>query len=163
MVRGPRPVPTHLKLLRGNPGHEKLNTDEPQPQQAPDIPPAPDWLTGYAFDEWDRIVTELYRLRLLTVVDIQPLAAYCQAYKRWRMAEEALERMGEKDLMTHGLILKGRSGNAVENPLAITAHKAAMAMVRYASEFGLTPAARSRISAADAIGTTAKKFDGLLA
>ncbi len=32
---GPRPTPTYLKLLRGNPGKRKLNKREPQPQIRP--------------------------------------------------------------------------------------------------------------------------------
>jgi hypothetical protein len=45
---------------------------------------------------WYRVGEELLRLGLLTVVDLQPLAAYCQTYDRWRMAEEALAKIAEK-------------------------------------------------------------------
>ena len=74
--RGPRPVPTNLKLLRGNPGHQVLNTNEPQPLLAPDPPRPPAYLDGHAAEEWDRLAAELYRLKLLTIVDVAALAAY---------------------------------------------------------------------------------------
>src|SRR5262245_62892177 len=64
---GPRPIPTHLKVLRGNPGKQRLNREEPEPMLPPAPPEAPEYLTSYARAEWERIVTELYRLKLLTV------------------------------------------------------------------------------------------------
>ena len=160
--RGPRPIPTHLKLLRGNPGHQALNKNEPQPLQFENVPDPPEFLTGYARDEWWRIIEELQRLKLVTLVDINPLAAYCQAFKRWRTAEEMLATMADRDALMNGLIIKSKNGTAVPNPIAVMADKAAAAMVRYASEFGLTPAARSRITAAHAENPDSK-FAGLIA
>jgi len=90
---GPRPTPTHLKLLRGNPGHQKLNKEEPQPAPPPEVPEPPAFLDGYARDEWWRVAPELLVLGLLSTVDLMPFAAYCQAYAHWRTAEEALQKM----------------------------------------------------------------------
>jgi P27 family predicted phage terminase small subunit len=120
-------------------------------------------LQGYAADEWYRIADELYHLNLLTTIDIAPLAAYCSAYARWRYAEEALARIAANDPVMSGLMVRARNGTPMQNPLAITASKSANDMVRYASEFGLTPAARSRIAAGVYTEGKAGKFDGLLA
>ena len=60
---GRPPTPTHLKLLRGNPGKRPIRP-EPQPEQPPTPPEPPDFLTGYAFDEWRRVAPELHRLGL---------------------------------------------------------------------------------------------------
>ena len=160
-LRGPPAKPTHLKLLRGNPGHQVLNKREPRPA-LPDKPPAPpDTLAGYAREEWDRIVVEAFRLKLVTPLDIHPLAAYCDAYERWRTARETIAEMAERDQLMHGLIVKTQSGGAAPNPLVLIAQNAARDMVRFASEFGLTPAARSRINAVEAIGEG--KFTGFIA
>jgi len=56
--------------------------------------------------------------------------------------------MAERDQLTGGLMIKTTNGNAIQNPLVGTANKAAADMVRYAAEFGMTPSARSRITAA---------------
>jgi P27 family predicted phage terminase small subunit len=154
-LRGPRPIPTALKLLRGNPGRYPLNLREPQPLLFEDAPKAPDFLDGYALQEWRRIIGELHRMKLVTLVDINPLAAYCQCYKRWRTAEELLASEP----------LKGKAGNGadVANPLIGIAEKSAAAMVKYAAEFGFTPAARSRITAGIGEARKPTKFDGLLA
>jgi P27 family predicted phage terminase small subunit len=160
MQRGPRPVPTHLRVLRGNPGHRPIR-DEPRPLVPDDCPEPPDFVTGYGADEWWRIASELHRLGLLTLIDIGPLAAYCVAYGRWKTAEEALAKIASNDPQTSGLLLK-RDNVVMQNPLVSVARKAAGDMLRAASEFGLTPAARSRIAAG--VGETQPgKFAGLLA
>lgn len=160
----PRPLPTHLKWLRGNPGHRPLHPEqEPQPEIPPKVPDCPEFLVGYACDEWYRVAEELYRLKLLTRVDIHPLAAYCQAYATWRTAVETVNGMAERDPTTRGLMIKGKTGAAIQNPLVLTARQAANDMVRYAAEFGFTPAARSRIASADSREGFVGKFDGLLA
>jgi P27 family predicted phage terminase small subunit len=159
---GPKPIPTHLKLLRGNPGHQRLNKDEPQPAIPPEVPEPPSFLLPAAQDEWWRISGELHVLGLLSNLDIQVLAAYCQAYARWRQAEEALAVFAAKDPATHGILIKAADGNARINPLLKAANAAAEDMVKFASEFGMSPAARARVAQGIAWREGAGKFDGLL-
>ena len=156
-------VPTHLKLLRGNPGKRPI-PPEPEPEIPANLPEQPEFLSGHAQDEWWRLAAELSRLKLLTVCDTMPFAAYCAAYSRWRNAEEALARMAEKDAVTSGLLIKSQGGDAIQNPLVGISRRAAGDMVRYASEFGLSALARARISAG--VGyeppSGGGKFDGLI-
>jgi hypothetical protein len=84
-----------------------------------------------AKDEWRRIATGLYHMGLLTLVDENPPAAYCQAYARWVTAEASLAKMAERDLLTNGLMIKTTGGNAIQNPLVGTANKAASDIVCY--------------------------------
>jgi P27 family predicted phage terminase small subunit len=163
MTRGPRPIPTHLKLLRGNTGKRPLNKDEPQPEPFTDVPDPPSFVTGYAADEWWQTATELHRLGLLTKVDVPALAAYCYAFGQWRMAAESLHRMQSCDPVMNGMIIKSKYGDAIVNPLVSIVRKHAADVVRYAAEFGLTPAARSRISAGIRGDNSQSKFAGLLA
>jgi P27 family predicted phage terminase small subunit len=162
IMPGPRPIPTHLKLLRGNPGHQKLNKHEPQPARTPEVPEPPAFLAGYAADEWKRVAPGLYHCGLLTIIDVQPLAAYCSAYSRWRTAEEVLRTMAERDPMTHGLLIK-RADGAGPNPMVRIAANAAEAMVSFAGHFGMSPAARARIAAGVGFEPPpGGKFDGLI-
>ena len=162
MKRGQRPMPTALKLLRGNPGKQRLPANEPQPEQTIEVPDPPPFITGYAADEWWTVGTELHRLGLLTKVDCAPLAAYCYAYGQWRLAAESLARMAANDRIMNGQIIKTKYGDAAVNPLLSIARKHAGDMVRFAAEFGLTPAARTHISAGTS-DTSQSKFAGLLA
>ncbi|MFH0298375.1 phage terminase small subunit P27 family [Bradyrhizobium sp. 31Argb] len=140
----------------------RLNKDEPEPLVPETCPEPPSFVTGYAAEEWHRIAAELYRLRLLTLIDIGPLAAYCVAYGEWRTARETLDKIAKADPVMHGLLLK-RDRVAVQNPLVYVARKAAHDMVRYAGEFGLSPAARCRIATGAAEVPGGSKFGDLLA
>ena len=42
-MRGRKPVPTRLKVIRGNPGKRALNKNEPQP--AGELADPPDWMS----------------------------------------------------------------------------------------------------------------------
>jgi P27 family predicted phage terminase small subunit len=159
-MRGRRPIPTYLKLLRGNPGHQRLNENEPQPQPV-ETPDAPDYLSGHALDEWNRVAPGLCVMGLLTILDVHVLAAYCVSYCRWREAEELLAEFRARDPTTKGLLVRSRSGDARINPLVKVSRLMAADTLRYGSEFGFTPAARTRISVGPS-AVPASPFDGLI-
>ncbi|MCC7369681.1 MAG: phage terminase small subunit P27 family [Chloroflexi bacterium] len=140
--RGPAPKPTKLKVLAGNPGHEKLNRTEPKPR--PVAPKCPTWLDLEAKREWRRVAPELERLGLLTVVDMAALAGYCQSYSTWRTASRALAE--------HGLTYEAANGNIRQRPEATIANKALAEVRQFCQEFGLTPSARSRMSLPEGFG-----------
>jgi len=137
MVRpGPARKPTQLKIIQGNPGHQKLTHAEPKP--TPVAPTCPSGLKGEAKREWRRIVPELERLGLLTLVDRAALASYCQAWGRAVSAEKVL---AEK-----GLVKETPNGYLQQRPEVSIAFKSWQAVRAFAAEFGLTPSARSRLS-----------------
>jgi P27 family predicted phage terminase small subunit len=157
---GPRPQPIALRLLRGNPSKRPIRRGFEPPQ--PPLPPSPpSFWTGYAREEWDRVAPGLHLFGLLTEIDVMVLAAYCEAFKRWKTAVEALDRVAALDPAMHGLLGKGGEGQARVNPLVRIASEAAADMIRVAAEFGFSPAARSRVAAGPLSGPS--KFDGLLA
>ncbi len=133
--RGPPPKPTKLKLLAGNPGKRPLNAREPDPEV--EIPEIPEHLATGACQEWERVAGELESLGLLTRIDRASLAGYCQAWARWVEAEEQLAKFG--------LIVKAPSGYPMQSPFLAIANKALEQMHRFSSEFGMTPASRTRI------------------
>jgi P27 family predicted phage terminase small subunit len=135
-MRGRRPKPTRLKVLTGNPGKRPLNNGEPRPEVA--IPDCPAELGETARREWNRLVGELAALKLLTNFDRAALAAYCGAYALWAEATEAIQK--------YGVMIKSPSGYPVQSPYVSVANRQAEIMMRIASEFGFTPASRSRIS-----------------
>lgn len=136
-MRGRRPKPTRLKLLTGNPGKRAMNENEPKPEAA--IPECPPELSPAARKEWERLVGELSALRMLTNLDRAALAAYCGAYALWAEATEAIQK--------YGAMIKSPQGFPIQSPYLAIANRQSEIMMRIASEFGLTPASRSRISA----------------
>ena len=135
-MRGRRPKPTRLKVLTGNPGKRPLNESEPRPDPA--IPECPPELGELAHREWNRLVGELAVLNMLTNLDRAALAAYCGAYALWAEATQAIQK--------YGVMIKSPSGYPVQSPYVSVANRQAEIMMRIASEFGFTPASRSRIS-----------------
>ncbi len=140
MPGGRPPKPTVIKILAGNPGKRPLNKAEPKPK--PVAPKCPAWLSKEAKREWKRVAPELERLGLLTVVDGGALAAYCQAYARWREAEEAIKR--------EGLVVQTGTGYLMPHPAVKIAEKAQQLIKAFCTEFGLTPSSRSRMSLPEA-------------
>ena len=57
-----------------------------------------------------------------------------------------LRKESEKDPINYGLVIYTKNGNLIQNPLVAIANKAARDCLRYGSELGLTPIARTRIS-----------------
>jgi len=135
-MRGRRPKPTRLKMLTGNPGKRRLNEDEPRPN--PNIPECPPELGPVARTEWDRLVDELAVLRMLTNLDRAALAAYCGAYALWAEATVQLQK--------YGAMIKSPTGFPIQSPYLSIVNRQAEIMMRIASEFGFTPASRSRIA-----------------
>ena len=135
-MRGPKPTPTSLRILRGNPGRRPLNTSEPKPPAA-DLDP-PTWLDGAAVEEWRRLAPMLNKLGLLTEVDSQAFAAYCQTWARWREAEDKIKEFG--------MVIKGRGGYPIISPFVAVANRAMNQMKAFLIEFGMTPSARSRVT-----------------
>ena len=87
--------------------------------------------------KWDRIVGELTSLGVLSSFDRGPLAAYCNAYALWIEATEAVQK--------YGAMIKSPNGYPTQSPYLATVNRQAEIMMRIASEFGFTPASRSRI------------------
>src|SRR4051812_21481007 len=135
-MRGRRPKPTRLKMLTGNPGKRPLNGDEPRPDA--NIPECPPELGPLAKQEWDRLVGELAALRLLTNLDRAALAAYCGSYALWAEATAQIQK--------YGAMIKSPTGFPIQSPYLAIANRQAEIMMRIASEFGFTPASRSRIA-----------------
>ena len=144
MKRGPRPTPTVLKLIRGNPGKRPINKAEPKPKPVR-RPRPPIELNADALKEWHRVAGELQKLGILTKLDLAALAAHCVAFSRFKSANEALRVMAAKDPVFEGMLIKTKQGNWIQNPLLGIARRAAADMVQFAVEFGMTPSSRSRV------------------
>lgn len=91
MQSGRKPKPTAVKALEGNPGKRSLNTGEPKPEKK--APRCPAWLEGEAKKEWKRMAGQMEKLGILTEIDMAAFAGYCQAYARWKEAEEFITQL----------------------------------------------------------------------
>lgn len=138
---GRPPKPTAIRVLEGNPGKRPLNDAEPKPKVG--LPSCPAHLSPLARREWRRMGRVLADLGVMTEIDGAVLASYCQAWADWCEAQQHLRsgvRFGESINAAGTLTI-------VESPWAKIAREAEARFMRAASEFGMTPSARSRVRA----------------
>ena len=137
-MRGRKPTPPALRVLRGDRRPAPLATDP-----APGIPPKPETIAGdpVASVEWDRMAGLLDARGILSQADLGILLVYCDAYSRLVAARSELAR--------DGLIVSTAVGAAKLNPAATAAAVAARELRTAAAELGATPTARARVPAAE--------------
>lgn len=151
-TRGRKPTPTAIKMLEGNPGKRALNKNEPKPTKK--APRCPAWLEDEAKKEWKRMGKILEQMGLLTDMDMAAFAGYCQAYARWKEAEEFLTQ--------HGSIVRTPNGYLQQVPQVTIAQTNLKIVLRFCEQFGLTPSARSRIAADNAAADPEDDMEQLL-
>lgn len=144
--RGRKPKPTIIKEMEGNPGKRPLNRNEPKPQKDKSLTP-PKWLGAEAKKEWRRVVPELDRLGLYTMLDKAILEGYCRAYAKWKEAEQFIMEHG----VSYKIPKKDADGKVVSIYVAqwpeVAIAKQSLDQVRaFCSEFGMSPSSRSRMS-----------------
>jgi P27 family predicted phage terminase small subunit len=137
-----QPTPTALKIARGNPAKRAIRP-EPEPEQLEQLPEPPAILGAAAAAEWRRLAPLLMQLGLLTKVDLPMFTAFCATYGKWFEAEEQLRQGGQSTWQR-------------------ISESASKEMRQYATEFGLTPASRTRLAGFGG-DKPASKFQGLLA
>jgi P27 family predicted phage terminase small subunit len=147
-MAGRKPKPREIRELEGNPGKRPLPANGPSyPVTLGKAPASLDRIGGA---EWRRISKLLTAAKVLTEADFKALEAYCTAYSIWRQAA--------------AVIKKGGPTYAVFDPkyLSISGEKIVMAHKRrpelgimaeylkimrsYASDLGLTPASRTKVT-----------------
>lgn len=137
--RGPKPQPTALRLLRGNPGKRPINEAEPKFDLTNTRPPK--GVTKEGRRKWRELVSRLQAKGLFTDADRDLLHNYVVAFERWMDAERVLTEEGTT--VSH----IDTNGNSVlrRRPEVDISRIYQTQMYRIASEFGMTPSARSRI------------------
>lgn len=143
--RGPAPKPTALKLIAGNPGRRPLNTNEPVPPSGEPVQPA--FLDASARAVWAQIVPDLAKCGLARSIDGVTLGRYCVNVVLWTEAVAFVRKNGSTYAIrdkptgeTPGKIIAIK-----EYPQSAMQRKLAQLLLQIEREFGLTPAARTRI------------------
>lgn len=144
MGAGRPPQPAKLLLLNGR-GDGKDSAGRPVPKPPNfrrNAPNPPTWLTREAKAEWRRVVPGLERLDLIKAEDRASLAAYCETWSRFVLANRILRKEG----LT---VTNPDSGRMSKHPAVAIAEAAAMQLRQFANDFGLTPAGERNVSKRD--------------
>lgn len=146
---GPRPKPSRTREVQGNPGKRAVNKREPVlPVKCPETPADLD-ADGAA--EWARLCAVCLNSRVLTLADRGIVEMAAQAYSTFIRSTRVLTVQGltyETSNTTGGKVIKARPETAIASD-AWRRYRAAIC------ELGLTPAARTRVEAADQADTDA--------
>ncbi len=101
-------------------------------------PSCPRWLHQDAKTEWQRIVPLLQSAGRCGLEYRATIAAYCQAYARWKQAEQRID--------AEGLTVKTPNGMLIQAPWVAAADRSFRKMMAVISLLGLSPADRSRVA-----------------
>ena len=139
--RGPRPTPTKLKILRGNPGCRRLNKNEPQPPADGILMPT--HLGPVAAARWAELLPLLQGVKVMTRADVEALARYCDTYEWWLATRAKLRKDGD----TYPILNDGGEVKYIaQRPEVSIAHKLSQQLRQLEQDFGLNPSARTSLN-----------------
>ena len=128
--------PSALKLLHGDFDKNPQLKNRKEPQHDGKSPTCPRWISGEARKEWKRLASELASMKVISQTDRSSLEQYCVAYQQWR---DSL-----KVIAAEGVMIDTPTGLR-EHPQGKIARECANLIHKMLAQFGMTPAARSRL------------------
>lgn len=139
-MRGPKPQPTVVRLMRGNPGKRKTNAAEPEVDALGVA--VPEELLGNddAINEWNRSIVPAIEAGLITAADRAIAIAHCDLWSVWRA------QLKEANSGPH-IIHVGQNKHPTPNPARGMANSTFQLLARVDAELGFTPSSRSRVKA----------------
>lgn len=140
-MKGRKPTPSHLKLVKGNPGKRSLNPKEPKPRRSRTS--APVHMSDKARETWGYVTGLLDRMGVLTEVDAVALEMMCEAYADYLGARAELDDFGSNYYET-----VNQTGGVMHrtHPAVAVMQDADRRIKSWLAEFGMTPSARTRVS-----------------
>lgn len=114
-MRGPKPKPTKLKILAGNPGRRPLPKNEPVFTGKPVMP---HWLKPDAVKVWKELVPRYEAKGLVTDGSSEQFAVYCTLNAEFRRAADQMpaSRIGRMDAIAQRFAMDPGSATRVQVP-----------------------------------------------
>lgn len=139
MSKGRKRIPAKILELRGSQYTNKnytcaYRTNELDPE--PRVPVCPQGLTKEGKTAWHKIIKQLQKYKILSLLDSNALERYAETYAMWKQAKEDTKK---------GLYFTDQKGIVRINPAVKIYNECCNILSRLETEFGLTPVARTRI------------------
>jgi len=106
---------------------------------------APENLTGAEVKIWHGLIPRLQDVGILTVTDLEMVVSYCIEYARYIECQRIIKKQGLTKMEAVGN--KGEEKEVPNVHLKIS-NEAIKNVMKLSIEFGMTPAARTRVAAA---------------
>lgn len=107
-----------------------------RPAVLTEVPPPPSGMGRAAAALWREVAALLVEARVLTAADLPALRQYAVVHQRWVDSCALVQELG--------VVMDGGK----RNPAVSAAQACETELLRYAGEFGLTPASRGRVPSA---------------
>ena len=137
--------PTKIKELQGTLQPCRQIPNEMQVAEVVELPAAPNYFDEFAQKEWDVTTTELSRIKMLHIVDLSILSAYCFEIGTYhRIMDEMDGKFTERTYDKDGKLRASKIA-----PQYNIAQEALKNAINLASKFGFCPADRASLSMPD--------------
>ena len=143
MARGRKKTPTRVKELQGTVEKSRLVENEMTAELCTTMPPAPEWLSEVAKQEWNKVTLELFNKQMLHQIDLRLIEAYCNAIALHIETEQMLRDKGRIQIFKNA---DGSLKHMQAVPYQKIANDALDRALKLATQFGMTPTARTSIS-----------------
>ena len=151
-MSGPPKTPSHLSLVKGNPSKRPVNKHEPKPPSG--VPPIPKHFDKQGKYWFKRIGEELDAIGVMTKLDGKALELLIEAYVEYRHHCDTLDREGYTYAVYSEDEADERKQREVRmikpHPASVMKSDAWKRIRAMLSEFGMTPASRSKVAATGA-------------
>tara|TARA_R110000824_G_scaffold281779_2_gene470090 strand:- start:239 stop:715 length:477 start_codon:yes stop_codon:yes gene_type:complete len=144
MGKGRKKLPTAIKEMQGTLEKSRIIENEMQVDLVSQLPEAPDLLSIIGVEEWYKVTSQLYNIKMLHKVDLRLIESYCNEMALYIECENDLRKNGRVDVFknTNGDIIRTQA-----KPFVKMKNDALNNALKLATQFGLTPVARANISA----------------
>jgi len=137
--------PTKIKELQGTLQPCRQIPNEMQVAEVVELPAAPNYFDEFAQKEWDVTTTELSRIKMLHIVDLSILSAYCFEIGTYhRIMNEMNGKFTERTYDKDGKLRASKIA-----PQYKIAQAALQNAIKLASKFGFSPADRASLNMPD--------------
>lgn len=139
-------LPSKVHYLHGNPSKKPAADLHDGFQPDVELPDCPAVLKGEAAKEYQRLGAELERYSLVSKIDRGTLAMIATEWGRYVWAEDKIRQLNKQDPEgERGLVDRSPNNYKVMSVYLQISRGAIALYLKMAAEFGLTPAARSRV------------------
>ena len=144
MAKGRKKTPTVLKEMQGTLRADRVLENEMIVDLVSELPEAPDLLSTIGVEEWYKVTSQLFNLKMLHHIDLRLIESYCNEMALYIECETELRKKGRIDIFknTNGDILRSQA-----NPLVKIKNDALANSLKISALFGISPVARANISA----------------
>lgn len=136
-MRGPKPTPRNLRIVKGSDRPSRMNDDEPIVKIS--IPEPPPHLSDTESDKFREMAAKLARMKVMSDVDVDALAIYAVNWVRLLDANDKIKELG--------LVVMSPKKFPMKNPYVTIARESERICTGILTEFGMTPSSRTRVKA----------------